>query len=956
MKKLFLFILLCTTLSIFSQKEANIWYFGENAGVDFSSGTPVALTDGKLDTQEGCSSISDKNGNLLFYSDGINVYTKNHELMKYSDGRLANNLEGNPSSSQSGLIVPNPDKSNIYYIFTVGTDYVGGNSGLPKNPGFNFYTVDISKGNGGEIIEGPINLSKGKDEDWSEKITAVQGSTCKEIWVLSIVEDTFYAYKVDKDGVKYTTPITSSTSYFLQDKRGYLKASPDGTKLALADFTDQSRRTNIYMGNGTLVLFDFNTTTGIVSNPQKLTTPNLDGIPYGIEFSAQSSKLYSSNYDPRIQKNKIFQFDLFSSDIERSKTQIGTQDSYRGALQLAPNGKIYSAASYQTHLSAIENPEDDAKDVVFTERAINLGKTTTQGLPPFIQSFFAPVNLINKETSAILNNTNQVFCIGNSYTIEPEKNNVGDTYIWSKDGTEISTNRELTITNDAPFGSGIYEVKIISASACKKTFTGKVQITFKPKPTINNISTYVQCDFDANPFDGITTFNLTSKEAELVDDLTNISIDFFETSDTGFTTPLNKSNYTNTVATNHSVIAKATNTVTNCYDTKIVNLEVKATSPNTYDNEYICELDTNASNPTATFSLGSNNSFFDFSTKTAKIIANSGGALSLNAYNFQYYRTALDASLQTNEIVPPYEDDLFTNNSEVFVRISNKTTSACETVGSFKIFVEKLPIPQGNSSEQILCIDNPRANPQTKYITLNADTGVSTDTYQWYLNGNLIPNATTATHQATSEGTYKVESYRAHSKIANSCAGYNTFFVKESNKALIVSTKVKDDQNNPATNTIEVTVKGIGDYEYALNSANLSDFQKGTENLSFTFSDIKPGLNKIYIRDRNECGVVVTNDISIIYFQRHFSPNQDGHLDTWNVLGVDNNFYDVIKIQIFNRHGKLLKQITNKNDVGWNGTFNGKTLPSNDYWYNAELIDKNGNIRKKTGHFSLIRK
>jgi len=67
---------------MYSQKEANIWYFGENAGLDFNSGVPVALLDGQLNTREGCATISDKNGNLLFYTDGITVWNRSHKIMQ----------------------------------------------------------------------------------------------------------------------------------------------------------------------------------------------------------------------------------------------------------------------------------------------------------------------------------------------------------------------------------------------------------------------------------------------------------------------------------------------------------------------------------------------------------------------------------------------------------------------------------------------------------------------------------------------------------------------------------------------------------------------------------------------------------------------------------------------------------------------------------------------------------
>ena len=86
MKKFHLLLLLFFALKSFSQKEANIWYFGEKAGLDFNTSPPTALTNGEINTSEGCSSFSDEDGNLLFYSDGITVWDKNHDIMKYEDG------------------------------------------------------------------------------------------------------------------------------------------------------------------------------------------------------------------------------------------------------------------------------------------------------------------------------------------------------------------------------------------------------------------------------------------------------------------------------------------------------------------------------------------------------------------------------------------------------------------------------------------------------------------------------------------------------------------------------------------------------------------------------------------------------------------------------------------------------------------------------------------------------
>src|SRR6186713_3346857 len=103
MKKTATLLLLVTFLSTqfsFAQKQANRWYFGMFAGLDFNSGAPVPVSDGMLNTAEGCSSIADANGNLLFYTDGITVFNRVHDTMPNGF-----DLTGDISSTQSALIV-----------------------------------------------------------------------------------------------------------------------------------------------------------------------------------------------------------------------------------------------------------------------------------------------------------------------------------------------------------------------------------------------------------------------------------------------------------------------------------------------------------------------------------------------------------------------------------------------------------------------------------------------------------------------------------------------------------------------------------------------------------------------------------------------------------------------------------------------------------------------------------
>src|SRR4051794_29948510 len=106
----------------YAQKEANWWYFGWLISVDFNSGAPVAVNNSAMNQYEGCSSISDQNtGSILFYSDGLNVFTSGHVFMPNGTG-----LTGDQSSAQSALIVPMPGSSTQYYIFTAGEYYSAG--------------------------------------------------------------------------------------------------------------------------------------------------------------------------------------------------------------------------------------------------------------------------------------------------------------------------------------------------------------------------------------------------------------------------------------------------------------------------------------------------------------------------------------------------------------------------------------------------------------------------------------------------------------------------------------------------------------------------------------------------------------------------------------------------------------------------------------------------------------
>jgi hypothetical protein len=356
MKTTFYLILFSLSFSILSaQKSNNIWYFGNKAGIDFNNPcNPVPLTDGlNIGGFEGTSTIADEvTGQLLFYTDGFRVYNKNHISM--SNIVLCSN-----SASQT-LILRQPQSSTLFYVITPELQGNGFNS----NYGLRCATVDLSLNNGLGAITNNNSLFL-LPSGVTEKLTAVRHSNGSDIWIIThaINTDQFNVFLLDANGINLT-PVVSNAgsnhtfSFSGQGAIGEMKASPSGLKLALTVF-----------GTGALELFDFNPTTGQITNPISL---NSEPFSYGVSFSPNSRMLYAAS-EPFFRTvpstvSKLYQFDVSSNNattINNTKTIIYTCNvstqfpnvDYLGSLQIAPDNKIYVGRSTQTpFVGVINNP------------------------------------------------------------------------------------------------------------------------------------------------------------------------------------------------------------------------------------------------------------------------------------------------------------------------------------------------------------------------------------------------------------------------------------------------------------------------------------------------------------------------------------------------------------------------------------------------------------------------
>ena len=613
MRFLLSFTLFLVSFFGFSQEEASHWYFGDGAGLifDVNAGTVTATADalGTIQTNEGCSSISDFNGNLLFYTDGRNVWDKNHNIMPNANYNAGTGLMGDPSSTSSGLIIPKPGNPNQYYIFTVDEPHHQNAFAFPNqgpadefgnsipfytsptgNPigsipgdddGFNnglaYSLLDLTLNNGnGDVVSTEKNVQlqtydptdQAQDSyKCSEKITAVEHSDGQSYWVLTHFRDQFYAFRVDGSGVN-TTPIFTQTAPLITEQGyrrnaiGYMKASPDGTKIAICHRQNGTTEGQNSNATGSVWLYDFENTTGILSNPVNL-YPNSG--PYGLEFSPDSSKLYvsASNYSTsNTNDSSIIQFDLISTNIPASGSIIHNNSGFIGALQLGPDGRIYLASVLNDQfLDVINDPNELGVGCNYVQNGIQLatGTSVNIGLPPFIQSFFL-ASIIFQNSCA---NQNVQFNVNTSQTYDSIAWDFGDGV-----GTSTLDSPSYTYTNP-----GTYTVSAeITVGTDVSLFSEN--ITISGNPIANPVIDINECDDDD---DGVLTFDFTNEQTQVLgaQNPANFTVSYHSslTDAQNNTTPLTVP-YQNTNLSEEIFIRIENNNNTNCYDTTSFNLSV----------------------------------------------------------------------------------------------------------------------------------------------------------------------------------------------------------------------------------------------------------------------------------------------------------------------------------------------------------------------------------------------
>lgn len=455
MKKILLYstLLYSTITSIFAQNNANNWIFGVNTTLNFNTNPPSVTANGNTiddgNTLEASATISDTYGNLLFYTNGANLYDKSNKLINSS-------LSSTSDATQGNIVIPVPGSKNQYYVATADASSQSclGNGVFGTDRGSRYRIVTVNDSTVTVSSETVLKAS-----GISEAQMAVPSSD-GNYWLITKDRNNnkFNVSKATNANIETPTSssITDSPVLGTCDYRMYLKANNCYTKFVM-------------VGAGVVSLFSFNNTSGEITYITQWALTNA----YSAEFPISDNYLYVNTNDEIT--NSVYQYDItsgISATIKGTEKNIGnafSSISKFGQLQIGSDGIIYASQLStwsgvgQQYIGAIIAPQ--SPNATFNNKYINIANSSYSqriglGLPTFTKSFVANVRQLTADNEAF---SKAKICVGEtvpfSITINSGFTNLTS---WEIENTTITEN-DINYVFNAP---GKYPIKVTSYDAC----------------------------------------------------------------------------------------------------------------------------------------------------------------------------------------------------------------------------------------------------------------------------------------------------------------------------------------------------------------------------------------------------------------------------------------------------------------------------------------------------------
>lgn len=863
-----LLIVVCAQAQQTNQLQTAHWYFGNFAGLNFTGATPVADTNGQIFTKEGCTSISDEYGNLQFYTDGMRVYDKTHTIMQDGTG-----LRGDPSSTSSSIILPKPDDCNLYYIFTIDTQDGEVPSYRPKR-GIEYNIVDMSLNGGlGKVVQKNIPVPINGVVQGYEKLAAITNADKTGYWVVTHFEGKFYAFSITAEGVDLT-PVVSSTNITAKLGLGYLKGSPNGTRLALG-MEDPNKNDTV----GSLSIYDFNNATGAASN-EIILSPTGSGVGfYGVEFSSDSQVLYTEsigNFEAPLGnfEKKLLQYNLNAPSVITTRQVLLEYRGAEAALQRALDDKIYIAKATASYLDRIEAPNViynamTGDTPVYTEDAVYLGtKVGLIGLPTFLNNYFRIAITVNNLSIR----EEQLYCTGARLDFDfCSQGGEIESIHWDFGDGASSSEFYPDYAYNAP---GTYTITL-TLIADGETYTRTFNITISGPDAENALLETCNSGNDQ-------TFNLLEALPQ-IDPTPGAAITFHETEEEAQNNEdILPTDFTTAAST---ILYIRIATADACYVVRKLEIMVHPLPD-----------------------IEAQTSFEACSGETITLGANTALGNTINWYG------------TSNGTVP-----LFTGNTFETPELTATVRYWAEAVSGNGCASERIEItilvptqdPPVFNLDQIYCLGSPARPLPT--VSSNGVRGI------W--SPPVIDTATigTQTYVFTSDPGDCSEIFQLPIQI----------------EVVGIST--------PVFNLI--TQYFLGETPKPLPTVSENNIQGSWFPSGIVLNSSTP-VGYTFTPYPDQCAEAYQIEISVINYPKYFTPNGDSYNDFWNIWALPIEYQG--SISIFDRYGKLLASIR-PGGPGWDGTYNGQSLPSTDYWFVLAYKNEEGIQKEFKSHFSLKR-
>lgn len=458
-----------------------------------------------------------------------------------------------------------------------------------------------------------------------------------------------------------------------------------------------------------------------------------------------------------------------------------------------------------------------------------------------------------------------------------------------------------------------------------------------PIPDTVEMTDYGVCEVNT---DGLYGFDLESKTSEALggQDPLDFMVTYHDNqsdADQGIDALINP--YTNTLSNPQTIYVRIENTQTGCYvSTMNFNIQVFNGAEANPDGEPLVyvqcddnmEFDGDASND----SVG-----FDLSTQDPEVLDGQDPS----AFMVSYYINEQDALEGVNPLTIPYINTA--NPQTIWVRVDNDETPDNVCYAITTLVLEVQPIPSFELEDgYVLCMD---VNGTEVIEPAVIDTGLDTSGYsfEWSFNGTVVAGATEGSYMPSQPGQYSVTVM----DLTTNCTGLDSTEVLLSSPPTLTTEVVTEAFSTNQVVVATATGGASGIYEYSLDNG---PWQEGG-----TFTNVPPGEHWVVARDIYGCGESGVL-VMVVGYPPYFTPNGDGYHDTWNVVGMEEQIE--ARIYIFDRYGKLLKQLS-PSGAGWDGSYNGSQLPTNDYWFTIEYVEPGstaGQSKKEfKSHFTLKR-